>query len=260
MAGFDRGDVERTLRRLNIRMPESFEDRDLSDSVFWGVNLQRSTFRDADLSESSFFHVFLKNASIDGEIERLVVNGVDVTDYVNQHDRWWPLRNNLSPDSVAVLRESWTSISAEWSALLEKVLRTDPSPVDRSVDGEWSLTQTMRHLAFAMDKWFTLPILGRSAFSPLGLPNVSSQGKDWPGLDPSSSAGFVEALAVRSEQHERFSGYISSLSLADLPGEVEVLENGSVPGLMCLHVVLEEEFEHLRYMIRDLTRLGVPDL
>ena len=63
-------------------MPEEFEDRDLAESVFWGVNLQRSLFRDTDLSGSTFFHVFMNDVSIDGEIDRLVVNGVDVTDYV----------------------------------------------------------------------------------------------------------------------------------------------------------------------------------
>jgi len=34
-----------------------------------------------------------------------------------------------------------------------------------------------------------------------------------------------------------------------------VLENGTAPALMCFHVVLEEEFEHLRYALRDLDLL-----
>ena len=33
---------------------------------------------------------------------------------------------------------------------------------------------------------------------------------------------------------------------------MEVPENGAVPAVMCFHVVLEEEFEHLRYALRDL--------
>ncbi len=31
-------------------MAEEFEDRDLSDSVFWGVDLRRATFCDMNLS------------------------------------------------------------------------------------------------------------------------------------------------------------------------------------------------------------------
>jgi hypothetical protein len=238
-------------------MPEEFEDRDLSDSVFWGVNLQRATFRDADLTGSTFFHVFMKNMSIDGEIDRLVINGVDVTDYVNRNDRWWPLRNNLSPDSVEVLRESWSTISAEWATLLEKVSTVEPSVAMTSVNGEWSLRDTLRHLLFAVDKWFVIPVLGETNFAPIGLPNTGSQGREWPGLDMTSDPDLATVLAARSAQHARFTEFISTMSLESLPETVQVPENGTVPAFMCFHVVLEEEFEHLRYMIRDLATLGI---
>lgn len=238
-------------------MGEEFEDRDLSESVFWGVNLQRATFRDADLTGSTFFHVFMKNVSIDGEIERLVVNGVDVTDHVNQNDRWWPLRDNLSPGSVEVLRESWATITAEWGALLAKVAAADPAIVNQSVNGEWSLRDTLRHLLFAVDKWFVVPVLGETSFDPMGLPNTGSQGRDWPGIDMSLNPDLAAVLAARSAQHGRFTEHIASMSIESLPATVEVPENGTVPALMCFHVVLEEEFEHLRYMIRDLGALGI---
>lgn len=238
-------------------MPEIFNDRDFSDSVFWGVNLQKVLFRDADLSGSSFFHVFMKNVSIDGEIDRLVVNGVDVTDYVNEHDRWWPLRTNLSPDSVQGLRQSWEILTSEWTRLLAKVPDTDPSVVHRSVNGEWSLTDTLRHLIFAMDKWFVLPILGEKHFNPIGLPNTESQDRQWPGLDTGADIDFAAALKERESQQHRFSSFISSMRMDDLPELVDIEENGPVPAFMCFHVVLEEEFEHLRYMIRDLADLGV---
>lgn len=238
-------------------MPEQFADRDLSDAVFWGVGLKGSLFRDADLSGSTFFHVFLKDVSIDGEIDRLVVNGVDVTDYVNQHDRWWPLRNNLSPDSVEVLVQSWDTLRSEWATLMEKVSRADPSVVTQSVDGEWSLLDTFRHLIFAMDKWFVLPILGANSFESIGLPNTSSAQREWPGIDTDASPDFATVLRARALQHEKFTSYISSMKLENLPDSVSVMENGTVPALMCFHVVLEEEFEHLRYIIRDLSALGV---
>lgn len=238
-------------------MTEEFEDRDLSGAVFWGVNLQQSMFRDVDLTSSTFFHVLAKDVSIDGEIDRLVVNGVDITDYVNSHDRWWPLRNNLSPETLDGVLESWTIIQDEWTNLLEHVADGDPSMVDGSVSGEWTLTETLRHLIFAMDKWFSMPILGKTSFTSIGLPNTSSQGKDWSGLDMSATVDFESVLAERTRQHERFRAFISSTHPEDLPETVTVPENGTVPAFMCLHAVLEEEFEHLRYVIRDLSVLGV---
>lgn len=238
-------------------MPESFEDRDLSDAVFWGVNLQRAYLRDTDLSGSTLFHVFMRDVSIDGEIERFVVNGVDVTDFVNERDRWWPLRTRLSPDTIEGVVDSWMSLESEWAAVLSTVAAADPSVVDASVDGEWSLRDTLRHLLFAVDKWFALPILDEASFTPIGLPNTSSQGGDWPGLDPGADPDFATVLTARVAQHERFARYISSTRTEDLPETVTIRENGAAPALMCLHVVLEEEFEHLRYMVRDLTTLGV---
>ena len=233
-------------------MGEEFEDRDLSDSVFWGVNLERTTFRDAVFNGSTFFHTEWRDAAIDGIVERLVVNGVDVTDFVNRHDRWYPLRERLSPASVVEMRATWSAICAEWDKV-EAAL--DGQPHERrlaSVNGEWSLCDTYRHLLFAMDKWFSWPILGERTFNSMGLPNTGSQGLDWPGIDRSAYPEFDAVFAARQAHTARFTQYLGGLRLEDLPESVEIIENGDVPSVMCFHVVFEEEFEHLRYMVRDL--------
>lgn len=232
-------------------MGEEFEDRDLSGSVFWGVNLKGSMFRDADISNSTFFHTELNDVNIDGVINRLVINGVDVTDYVNANDRWFPLRTQLTPTTAEEVLATWWSIEREWVSLCDRV-RSEPSLAEASVNGEWTLRQTLRHLIFAMDKWFSFPLLGARAFTPCGLPNTGSQGRDWPGLDPSADPSFDEVLGLCAAQSARFVSYLEGADFAVLPESVEVLENGSVPTLMCFHAVLEEKFEHLRYMLRDL--------
>jgi hypothetical protein len=233
-------------------MPEEFEDQDLSGAVFWGVNLQRARFRDADFGGARFFHTFWSDVTVDGVIDRLVINGVDVTEYVNENDRWYPLRTELSPDTVEGVHTSWAALQNEWTTVVERVSSLDPSVVVQSVDGEWSLRDTMRHLIFAMDKWFTWPLLGERTFAAIGLPNTGSQSFDWPGIDLSLDPSFDEVLAECVRQEERFRGFLVSADPSEMPAEVEVLENGMVPPLMCLHVVLEEEFEHLRYVLRDL--------
>lgn len=237
-------------------MAEEFEDRDLSDSVFWGVNLRGATFRDADLSGSTFFHTMWSDVSIDGIVQRLVVNGVDVTDHVNANDRWYPLRTRLEPASADDLRATWAELQAEWGALLDEAQRIGSTTALQSVNGEWNLRDTLRHLLFAMDKWFVGPVLGERRFTSIGLPNTGSQGKDWPGLDPSADPDFDAVLAQRAEHAARFGAFIESLDFAALPETVEIDENGNVPTVMCFHVVLEEEFEHLRYATRDLAALA----
>lgn len=236
-------------------MGEEFEDRDLSESVFWGVNLRKGTFRDADFSGSTFFHTEWRDVSIDGVIDRLVVNGVDVTSYVNQNDAWYPLRIQLSPESVEDMRATWEVLCREWERLFDRLSEMQPQAATTSVNGEWSLRDTLRHLMFAMDKWFTWPILGERLFTPIGLPNSGSKDGDWPGLDRDADPDFASVMEVRKVKAAVFTKYLSSLDLEQLPAEVVVPENGTVPALMCFHVVFEEEFEHLRYATRDLSIL-----
>ena len=237
-------------------MGEEFEDRDLSRSTFWGVNLRNSTFRDADFEGSTFFHVFLHNVSIDGIVDRLVVNGVDVTDYVAANDRWHPLRTMLEPRSSAEFRAAWDRLDAAWHVLVARAESMSPSELLDSVDGEWSFRDTMRHLVFVRDKWFAGPILGRELFTDVGLPNTGSREFGWPGLNLDAAPSVDQVLEVRSRQNAELVEWLSRVDVSDLSGETTVLENGTVPVLMCLHAVLEEEFEHLRYATRDLDLLS----
>ncbi|MFZ9580558.1 MAG: DinB family protein [Ilumatobacteraceae bacterium] len=237
-------------------MGEEFEDRDLSESVFWGVQMTNATFRDAVLNGSTFFHTEWENVSIDGVINGLVINGVDVTGYVNANDRWYPLRTQLFPQTVEGLNSTWSAIRAEWDSVMARVPSMGADVVTTSVNGEWSLRDTLRHLLFAMDKWFTWPILGVREFSAMGLPNTGSQGLEWPGIDMGVDPSFAEVVAARAQRTRAFTDHLASLDMSNVPETVEVLENGTVPGLMCFHVVFEEEFEHLRYALRDLATLG----
>lgn len=237
---------------MTVGVPEQIYGRDLENSVLWGVNLRRALFRDADLSGARFFHTFWSDVSIDGVVRNLVVNGVDVTDYVNSRDRWYPLRTQLEPTSAEALRSVWSALQAEWAICLGRIESMGPAAALTSVNGEWSPRDTLRHLVFAMDKWFSWPILGERTFSPLGLPNSESTAREWPGLDVDCVPTMQEVLAVRADRNERFSDHLQTIDLDALPETVDVPENGVMPTAMCFHAVLEEEFEHLRYTLRDL--------
>ena len=123
-----------------------------------------------------------------------------------------------------------------------------------SVDDEWSFVQTLRHLVFAMDKWFTAPILGEG-FHPIGMPNSGSVDFPWPDLDYDLRPSVAEALAVRAERATRLRDYLATVATTDFTRSVEVLENGTNPIQECLYTVFEEEFWHDRYAQRDLAQL-----
>jgi hypothetical protein len=223
--------------------------------VFWGVDLQRSLFRDVDLTGARVFHAMVTDVDIDGIVERLVVNGVDVTDYVNAHDAWYPLRTMLRPADAADALAAWDQIAAEWDTTCARAHELGDAGFTESVNGEWSLRDTLRHVLFAIDKWFVLPLLGATTFEPIGLPNTGSLAYPWPGLDLTATPSTTEVLAARAAQSAQVRAHLETLDMAALPAEVEVLENGNVPATECVYVILEEAFEHLRYARRDLALL-----
>ncbi|MGZ4713966.1 MAG: DinB family protein [Acidimicrobiia bacterium] len=235
-------------------MPEEFEG-DLAGSVFWGADLKHSQFRDVDLTGASISHAWVVDVDIDALVDHLVVNGVDVTAYVNERDPWYPLRTMLRPADPAGMRATWAALEAEWAPTIAQALALAEPALHESVAEEWSFVQTLRHLVFAMDKWFTAPILGEG-FHPIGLPNSGSVDFPWPDLDADATPSVAEALAVRADRVARFRDYLASVDAADFARPVDVLENGVNPLQECLFTVLEEEFWHLRYARRDLAALG----
>lgn len=235
-------------------MAESFEFRDLAGSEFWGVDLRGAQFRDVDLTDVSMEAVRLVNVEIDGFVDRVVINGVDVTDHVNEHDPSYPLRALVRPADADGARAAWVALDEVWAATVARARALDEPTLHASVDGEWSFVQTVRHLVFAIDKWFTAPVLAEG-FDPIGLPNTGSVDFPWPGLDPEAAPTSTEALAVHADRWARVRAYVDRVTPAELTGTVEVLENGPNPVLECLATVFEEEFAHHRYAVRDLDRL-----
>lgn len=231
-------------------MAEEFEG-DLADAVFWGADLRGATFRDVDLTGARISHALVVDVEVDAFIDKVVINGVDVTSYVNEHDRWYPLRAMLRPQNSDEMRATWVALQSEWSATIAQAQELGESKANESVNGEFSFVETVRHLVFAIDKWFTVPVLGGS-FDAIGLPNKGSRDFPWPNLDYSLQPSLADALAVRAERSERFAAFVDSVAESDLDRTIDVLENGPHPLRECLWTVFEEEFWHNRYAARDL--------
>jgi hypothetical protein len=235
-------------------MPEQEFEGDLTGAVFWGADLSGATFRDVNLTGARVSHTWLVDVEIDALVDRVTINGVDVTDFVNQHDAWYPLRTMLRPDDVAGMRRALDALEATWATTMATARALPEAKLHESVNGEFSFVQTLRHLVMAIDKWFTAPILG-APFDPIGLPNRGSMDFAWPGLDYDLDPTFAEVLAVRADRAGRLHKYLDALQPGELDREVVVLENGPSPTRECIYTVFEEEFHHNRYALRDLALL-----
>ncbi|RPI07576.1 MAG: DinB family protein, partial [Actinobacteria bacterium] len=107
-------------------MPEEFEG-DLAGAVFWGADLTGARFRDVNLTDARISHAWVVNVNIDALVEKLVVNGVDVTAYVNERDPWYPLRAMLRASTPEEMRATWTALEAE---LAKTIARAQALPED----------------------------------------------------------------------------------------------------------------------------------
>jgi DinB superfamily len=160
----------------------------------------------------------------------------------------------LRPSEPEEMRATWAALEDEWANTLARAQGLPDERLHESVNGEWSFVQTLRHLVFAMDKWFTAPILG-GRFHPTGVPNSGSVDFPWPDLEYGLTPSVAEALAVRADRATRFRDYLATVGTTDLESPVDVLENGTNPVRECIYTVFEEEFWHNRYARRDLAHL-----
>ncbi len=184
-------------------MPEEFEG-DLAEAVFWGADLSGARFRDVNLTNVKISHAWLVNVDIDALVDNVVINGVDVTAYVNERDEWYPLRAMLRASNPDDMRATWAALEDEWAQTLKRAQGLPEERLHESVNGEWSFVQTLRHLVFAMDKWFTAPILGEG-FHPIGMPNSGSVDFPWPDLDGELTPSVSEVLATRADRADAIS-------------------------------------------------------
>jgi hypothetical protein len=232
-----------------------FEGTDLRGAQFREVDLTDARFEGANLTNVKMSDVWLVNVDIDGMFNGVKINGVDVTGYVSTElARINPERALMEPTHPQGMRAAWSAVSSLWDATIERARHLPEETLHASVDGEFSFVQTLRHLVFATDKWFTAPILGRE-FDPIGLPNTGSLDFPWPGIDRESDPSFAETLAVRRDRAERLVTYLAELEPGDLTQTRQVLENGNASVQACLHVVFEEEAAHHGYATRDLDAL-----
>jgi hypothetical protein len=243
MATFTRSDELKGAEFIDADLRGArFVRADLSGVVMRGVEVQR-----ADIDAPWLF---------DGE-SFLRVNGVDVIPLVEAElNRRFPGRADRRAEDPDGLRAAWATLERTWAATQERVAAMPAGTVDVSVDGEWSFAQTLRHLVLATDLWLGRAILEvEQPFHPIGL---AGPGAEDDGLDMSifttATPSYAEVLEVRAGRVGMVRDFLATVTSDKLaatrknPWAPEYQETT----LSCLHVILEEEWEHHRYAVRDL--------
>jgi hypothetical protein len=235
---------------------------DLHGAEFVDADLRGARFVRADLSGVVMREVNVDGADIDAPWlsngdSFLRVNGVDVIPLVEAElNRRFPGRAGRRARDPDGLRAAWATLERTWEATLERVAAMPAGTVDASVGGEWSFAQTLRHLVLATDAWLGRAVLEiEQPFHPIGQ---AGPGAEDDGLDMSIFTtvppSYAEVLEVRKGRVAMVRDFLATVTSAELaaarrnPWAPEYPETT----LSCLHVILEEEWEHHRYAVRDL--------
>jgi hypothetical protein len=232
---------------------------------FTHADLTGVTIRDCDLTGLQIVDCILGEAVVSGDFSQLLVNDVDVTAYVQAElDRRQPERVRVrSLRGAKDHRDTWAAVEQMWAATHARLASLPESLLTRRVGEEWSVLETMRHLVFATDAWIGAAILGQpQPFHPAGLPaggypdDLSAQ----LGLELHVMPSFAQMLAVRAERIATVAGVVADLTDERL---AHACQKAPAPGYPehrrivadCLRVVMNEEVEHHRYLVRDLAIL-----
>jgi hypothetical protein len=244
-----------------------FDRAELNGVEFRACDLDDATFRGSSLHRVTMRGVELCDVDITGELLRVTINGVDVAPLVEAElDRRDPERVKMRPDDPAGFREAWEILQRLWAQTVEHARRLPPELLHESVDGEWSFTETLRHLVFATDAWVRRAILGDPApWDPLDLP--WDEMPDTPGTprDRAARPALDEVLALRRDRMATVTEVIGGLTPESLAADTTPVDGPgwppavSFPVKECLLIVLNEEWEHRRYAERDLAILEKRD-
>jgi hypothetical protein len=241
-----------TFTRSDELQGAEFVDANLRGARFVGADLSGVVMRGVDVAGADIDAPWL----LDGE-SILRVNGVDVAPLVEAElNRRFPGRADRRAGDPDGLRTAWATLERTWAKTLERVAAMPAGTVDVSVGGEWSFAQTLRHLVLATDMWLGRAILEiEQPFHPIGQADASleTEARDM-SIFTTVTPSYAEVLQIRADRVDMVRDFLATVTpevLAEARRNPHASEYPETV-LSCLHTILEEEWEHLRFAMRDL--------
>jgi DinB superfamily/Pentapeptide repeats (8 copies) len=242
-----------------------FERVSLRDAHMDAVDLTGAQIRGAVFNGSRMRGVELVDVEISGELQNVIVNGVDIAPLVEgELNRRMPERAKMRPDDSDGFRDAWAILERLWKGTVARAMALPEAALHRNVDDEWSFIQTLRHLNFASAAWADRMVRGTaSPWHPLDLPWDEAPGWDGIPWDREARPSLDEVLTVRRERQAMVRHVLESLTDEQLAADVTRIEPGwprmeNFPVKECLRIVLNEEWQHRLYAERDLDTLEMP--
>jgi hypothetical protein len=234
--------------------PDEPSTKRVEGADFSGVRLHGPDFENSVVTDGWFV-----NADFSGDVGGMLVNGIEISPLIEAElNRRSPGRALLRSTDPNDLVQAWSMLDGIWQSTISRARQLPEPLLHERVNEEWSFVETLRHLIMATDCWHGRMIQGDPhPYHAWGLVGPFLRDPESLGLDLAASPSLDEVLVVRRERFAEVGDTIRSLSAINLdrlcippttPGHPQ--ERRTV--LHCLHVILEEEWEHNRYANRDL--------
>jgi hypothetical protein len=249
------------FERVSLR-GATFSQVKLNDARMHRVDFTGAEVRGALFNGTRMRGVELVDVEIYGELQNVIVNGVDIAPLVDAElNLRMPERAMMRPDDSDGFRAAWAVLERLWEGTVAGARTFPEAALHRSVEDEWSFIQTLRHLNFASACWVDRMILGSvNPWHALDLP--WDEAPAWDGFQWERDARpcLDEVLTVRRERQATVRTMMTTLTGEQLATGVTRTEPGwpqeeDFPVKECLRIVLNEEWEHRLYAERDLTAL-----
>ena len=206
----------RNLGRCRMtRLPRTihFEAQNLAGAHFKDVNLASANFRECNLAGAGMTGVVLIGADIDGAIDGLMVNGVEVAPLIEAElDRRHPERVELRPTDAGSARRAIEVVQRLWAPTMARAAGLSDEQLHASVGDEWSYLQTLRHLLFVVDAWFRRSVLDlEQPFSPAGLPaGFIAQAAEF-GIDDTADPTLEDLTRIRADRWAEMQRFLDTV-------------------------------------------------
>ena len=247
----------------DVLMTRCVQQPDYEGAEFIDLSMASATFREVDLSGVRMRGVLLFDADIDGAIDGLRINGVEVMPLIEAElDRLHPERLRLQPATPETMRDAVDVIEELWQATVRRASALPEEAAYRSMNDEWSLAQSLRHTIFVLDAWYGhAAALRPNPFHPIGVPaSFTTNGAEF-GIDESAAPTLSEILAVRAERIADLRAYLAEVTQEELDrvrGPNTALgcpPPGERTAAKCLQVIFNDQWAHVQFANRDLAKL-----
>jgi DinB superfamily len=167
------------------------------------------------------------------------------------------VREERFADEPEGMATAWRRNLASWADTVARARRLPEPRLHERVSGEWSFTETLRHLVFVTDAWVRDVVEeAPSPYHPWGMPPtfLAAEGAAL-GIAAGADPSLDEVLEVRADRMTQAERAFQDLTPEALARRCAPRE-GRFTVAGALQTLLFEEWAHERYATRDLAGLG----